>query len=168
MKVINIHKRTIQEPKEKVSQLFETLATDNDLVWPYENWPAIYFKKGLKIGNNGGHGRIRYTIIDYKVGEYIKFQFLKPEGLNGTHELNVEAINEETTEVSHIIRAKTSFKATFFWIFVIRWLHDALIEDAFDKVENYFSTDKKTNTYNFWVKYLREAYKKKSFKTKQA
>ena len=78
MQVINIHKRTIQQPKEKVSLLFKTLATDDDLVWPYEKWPAIRFKDGLKVGNMGGHGRIHYTIINFKAGEYIRFQFSKP------------------------------------------------------------------------------------------
>lgn len=62
----------------------------------------------------------------------------------------------------------TSFKATLLWVFVIRWLHDALIEDAFDKVENYFTTNKKVTNYNFWVKRLREAYKRQSYQTKTA
>jgi hypothetical protein len=168
MQVINIHKRTIHQPKEKVANLFKTLATSNDLVWPYENWPAIRFNDGLKVGSKGGHGRVRYTIIEFIAGEHIKFQFSKPEGFIGTHELRIDAINENKTEISHVIKANTSFKATFLWVFVIRWLHDALIENAFDKVENYFLADKKETTYNFWVKLLREAYKRKSFQTKHA
>lgn len=168
MQVTNIHKRTISQPKEKVSQLFRTIATNNDLVWPFENWPAMKFKNGLKIGSKGGHGRIRYSIIEFIEGEYIKFQFSKPDGFNGTHELKVESINDKTTEISHIISANLSFKATFFWLLIIRWLHDALIEDAFDKIENYFSDDKKITNHNLWVKLLRGAYKRKSFKTKHA
>lgn len=168
MRVINIHKRIINAPQKKVAQLFKTLTTSEDLVWPYENWPAIKFKDGLKVGSKGGHGRIRYTIVEFKEGEHIKFQFSKPEGFNGTHALKVEAIDETTTEISHIISANTSFKATFFWIFVIRWLHDALIEEAFDKVENYFTETKKKTRYNLWVRFLREAYKRKSFKIRHA
>ena len=198
MNVINIHKRTINQPKEKVSQLFKTLATANDLVWPYENWPAIKFKDGLQVGSKGGHGRVRYTIIDFIEGEFIKFQFSKPDGFNGTHALRIETIGENKTEIihetsmlktlsptaiinseqhvtvkkqsilSHEIRMNTSLKATFLWFFIIRWLHDALIEDAFDKVENYFSTKKKTTRYNAWVKYLRAVYKRKSFQTNKA
>ena len=168
MNVINIHKRTINQPKEKLSQLFKTLATANDLVWPYENWPAIRFKDGLKVGSKGGHGRVRYTIIEFEAGEFIKFQFTEPKGFIGTHELKIEEIGKNETEISHQIRMNTSLKATFLWFFIIRWLHDALIEDAFDKIENYFSTKKKTTRYNAWVKYLRAAYKRKSFQTKQA
>lgn len=168
MQVTNIHTRKINQPKEKVSQLFRTLTTKDDLVWPYENWPAIKFKDGLQVGSKGGHGRIRYTIIEFEAGEYIKFQFSKPDGFIGTHELKIETLNKSETEISHVIKVNTSFKATFLWVFVIRWLHDALIEDAFDKVENYYSEEKKAATYNFWVKLLREVYKRKSFQTKHA
>ena len=166
MRVINIHKRTINQPKENVSKLFKTLATSGDLVWPYENWPAIRFRDGLQVASKGGHGRIRYTIIEFIAGENIMFQFSKPEGFVGTHELRIEEINKTKTQISHKIKVNTSFKATLLWVFVIRWLHDALIEDAFDKVENYFLTEKKETKHNNWVKLLREVYKKKSFQTK--
>ncbi|MEM1323749.1 MAG: hypothetical protein AAGG75_26040 [Bacteroidota bacterium] len=29
------------------------------------------------------------------------------------------------------------------WLLAVRWLHDALIEDAFDKVENHFQQQKR-------------------------
>ena len=32
MTVINIHKREIQQPKIEIARLFNTLATDNDMV----------------------------------------------------------------------------------------------------------------------------------------
>jgi len=77
--------------------------------------------------------------------------------------LKIEEINKNTTEISHEIRMITTLKATFFWIFMIRWLHNALIEDAFDKVENYFTGNNKRTKYNLWVKLLRDVYKRKSF-----
>ncbi len=56
---------------------------------------------------------------------------------------------------------KTSRLATLSWLFVIRWLHDALIEDAFDNVENLFSLEKITTKYSVWVKLLRAFFKAK-------
>ncbi|RED43569.1 hypothetical protein DFQ10_105169 [Winogradskyella eximia] len=168
MRVVNIHKRSINQPKEKVSELFKTLATSEDLVWPYDNWPAIKFKDGIQVGSRGGHGQIRYTIIEIVEGEFIKFQFSKPDGFIGFHELKIREIHKYETEIRHEIHVKANFKASLLWVFVIRWLHDALIEDAFDKVENYFTTDKKVSTYNLWVKLLREIYKRKSIQTKTA
>ena len=168
MQVVNIHKRIIQQPKIEVSKLFKTLATECDLVWPFENWPAIRFRTGVKIGSEGGHGRIRYTITEFKEGELIRFQFSKPYGFMGTHELRIEKVEDEITEIIHQIKMKTTLRATLIWLTAIRWLHDALIEDAFDKVENYFFVKKKQTKYKVWVKLLREVYKRKSFQTKHA
>ena len=168
MTILNIHKRKIHQHKEKVSNLFKTLATRHDKIWPYENWPAMHFKDGMQVGSKGGHGLVRYTIIDFKEGEFVKFRFSKPDGFNGTHELKIRAIDDSITEIEHIISAELSLKASVLWVFVIRWLHDALIEDAFDKVENQFTVHKKRSEYNIWVKLLREFYKRKSLQTKHA
>ena len=168
MRVINSHKRIINQPIEKVSKLFKSLATNEDHIWPSNNWPEMRFNEGLKIGNRGGHGRIRYTIIAFEPGKHIKFEFSKPDGFNGTHELNLNVISEDASEISHLIKMNTNYKASFLWVFVIRWLHDALIEEAFDNLENYFSEEKKEAKYNFWVTNLRGFYKRKALQTKQA
>ena len=169
MQVINVHKRFINQPKAEVSQLFQTLGTSEDKIWPRKHWPAMRFKTGMLIGNNGGHGPIRYTIIEYKFGNYIKFQFTKPEGFKGTHELVIASVSERRTEISHAIRMHTtSLKSTLLWMLVIRYLHDALIEEAFDTVENYYSSEEKITTYSAWVALLRGIYKSKSVQLNQA
>jgi hypothetical protein len=162
MRVVNIHKRQLFQEINEVANLFDTLATDNDAIWPYENWPAIRFKDGLKVGSKGGHGIIRYKIIDFKKGERIIFEFTDPKGFSGTHQLFLKALSEKETEIIHEIRMQTTtLRATVLWVFVIRWLHDALIEEAFDKIENQFSEVKSVSQYNFWVNFLRNKYKKK-------
>lgn len=161
MQVINIHMRIINQPIISVSKLLETLAKEDDKIWAREKWPAILFKDGLKIGSKGGHGIIRYKIIDYVEGKHIRFQFMKPKGFNGTHEFNIIGINSNKVEINHVITMKTSGFAIFSWLFVIRWLHDALIEDAFDKIENQFSAVKTITKYSVWVILLRAYYKLK-------
>jgi hypothetical protein len=169
MQVINIHKRLINQPIAEVSQLFQTLGTPEDKIWPNKNWPEMRFKTGMTIGNKGGHGQIRYTIIDYKPRHYIKFQFTKPKGFNGTHELEITSVSERSTTINHAITMHTtSLKSTFLWVFVIRYLHDALIEEAFDILENYYSSEEKITTYSAWVTLLRGMYKSKSVQLKQA
>ena len=169
MQVTNIHKRKLQQSIEKVSFLFNTLATDNDQIWPFENWPAIRFDNGVKVGSRGGHGIVRYTILSFKKGESITFKFSKPDGFIGNHTLSLKAISENETEIIHEIKMQTAtLKASVLWVFVIRWLHDALIEEAFDKVENHFIEVKKIPKYNFWVQFLRNKYKRKPLQTKQA
>ena len=52
-----------------------------------------------------------------------------------------------------------SGKGLFIWFFAIKSLHDALIEDAFDKMENHFTEEKKKTNWSFWVKFLRKILK---------
>ncbi len=160
MNVINIHKRRINQPKESVYKLLDTLTTKDDKVWPYEKWPAIRFKNGLKVGSAGGHGPIKYRVdsIDYNKG--IVFSFTNT-GFNGTHVLKVEELSDSEVEISHTIKMKTSGFAVLYWLFLVKWFHDALIEDAFDKLENHFLSEKKETEYNFWVKFLRMLKNKK-------
>jgi hypothetical protein len=160
MKVINIHRRIINQSKSNVGAVFNTLATHNDAIWPIEKWPAIKFKEGVKVGSKGGHGPIRYVIKDYIKGELIRFSFFKPLGFNGIHELYLNEISNEETEIVHRIKMSTTFWASLQWIIAIRWLHDALIEDAFDKLENHFSVEKKSTKHSFWVVILRSKYEK--------
>ncbi len=155
MRVINQHKRIINQPKGKISKLIEKLATKEDKIWPYNKWSAMKFREGLKVGSKGGHGIIRYTIVEYDLEQGIKFQFTNPKGFIGTHEFNIIDIDENSTMVSHTIKMKTHGVATFQWLLFIRWLHDALIEDALDNIENHFSTHKKVSNWSIWVKFWR-------------
>lgn len=168
MRVTNIHKRKLQQSIDKVSLLFHTLATDKDLIWPSENWPAMRFKDGVKVGSKGGHGIIRYSIIALEKGKSITFKFSKPDDFIGNHTLYLKAVSENETEITHEIKMHTAtLKASVLWLFVIRWLHDALLEEAFDKVENHFMDVKKLPKYNIWVHFLRNTFKRKPLQTKQ-
>ena len=67
----------------------------------------------------------------------------------------MKEINDNQTEIKHTIDMQTNLVGTLQWKTFIRVLHDALIEDAFDKVENYFSSEKKKTEWSGWVKFLR-------------
>lgn len=161
MKVTNIHKRILEQPKEKVTKIIATLSYENDRIWPNENWPRMKFKNGIKAGVKGGHGPIRYSVEKYNPEKIIQFHFHKPIGFNGIHKLEINEIDLNKVEVTHTIDMETTGKSTFLWLFAIRALHDALLEDAFDKLENNFLTDKKTTKWSFWVKFLRKVFTKK-------
>lgn len=155
MKIINIHERIITQPLEVVVPLLNTLATEQDQIWPKEQWPGMRLDKGLAIGSRGGHGPIRYHIDDYVPGELVQFRFEQPKGFDGVHRLTISATDDNQTKLHHIIDMHTSFTGTIAWLFAIRWLHDALIEDAFDKVENRFTEVTKRTAWNWWVRALR-------------
>jgi len=161
LKVLNIHKRTLNQPKEKVAELLKTLSTENDRIWPKEKWPEMKFKEGIKIGAKGGHGPIRYSIEKYNPNELIQFRFSKPNGFNGIHKFEINELSDQKTEIKHTIDMNTEGKGTLIWFFAICSLHNALIEDGFDKLENNFFDNRKSTKWNIWVKFLRKYMSKK-------
>ena len=114
MKVINIHKREIQQSKAEIAKLFRTLSTDNDLMLATDKWPAMKLDKGLSVGSKGGHGPIRYSVADYQPEKSITFQF-DLTGFNGFHRFNINELEPNKTEISHIIDMKTTGLATLKW-----------------------------------------------------
>ncbi|MBN8642818.1 MAG: hypothetical protein J0L86_13485 [Flavobacteriales bacterium] len=160
MKILNIHKRVINQPKTEIVKLFETLASDNDLMLATHKWSPMKLDKGLQIGSKGGHGPIKYHVIDYKPDDFIVFKF-DLKGFDGIHKFTISEISQNRTELSHTVDMITSGAATLKWVFAIRWLHDAYIEDALDKVENHSSTTKKRTEWSLWVRLLRTIMKPK-------
>lgn len=63
------------------------------------------------------------------------------------------------TEITHTTNMQTSGTGTLKWLIGIKALHDALAEDALDKVENYFLDDAKQTEWSIWVKFLRKMLK---------
>lgn len=155
MKVLNIHKRVINRPKDEVLDLFNTLSLKEDRLWPVERWPAMKFKNGLKLNAQGGHGPIRYKVVEYRRSGLVAFEFQKPHGFNGTHKFEVMDLMDNKAEIIHTLQMKTTGMGTLIWLLALRWLHDALLEDAFDKVENQLCNGKKKSEWNLWVKILR-------------
>lgn len=161
MKVLNIHKRTLNQPIDKLAELLKTLSTENDRIWPKEKWPEMKFKEGIKIGAKGGHGPIRYSVEKYNPNELIQFRFSKPNGFNGIHKFEINELSDQKTEIKHTIDMNTEGKGTLIWFFAICSLHNALIEDGFDKLENNFFDNRKSTKWNIWVKFLRKYMSKK-------
>lgn len=162
MKIFNIHKRIINQPKSKIVEILKTLSTENDKIWPNENWPAMKFDNGIQIGAKGGHGPIRYHVEKYDPTDIIQFRFSKPIGFNGIHKFEIKELNEQSTEITHTIDMITEGKGTLIWIFAIRYLHNALLEDAFDKLENNFPNNIKFTKWNMWVRFVRNELKKRN------
>jgi hypothetical protein len=160
MKVINIHKRVIEQPKIEIAKLFNTLATDHDMMLATDKWPRMKLDKGLQVGSKGGHGPIKYFVTDYQPENSITFQFTFT-GFNGFHRFDIKELEANKTELSHTINMSTTGSATLKWGLAIRWLHDAFIEDAFDKVENHFTKAQKNTEWSLWVRTLRRIMKPK-------
>lgn len=156
MKILNIHKRVIHQTKESILEIWATLATEADRLWPEENWPPMRFKEGLQVGAHGGHGSIRYRVVRFDPEGMVEFEFTKPAGFHGRHRLEIFSLDTYQTEIKHTIEMETSGLSILYWNLVIRWLHDALLEDAFDKLENNFSAVPKRTNWSAWVRFWRK------------
>jgi hypothetical protein len=154
MKVVNIHSRELPVSRIFVWREIEKLSSRQDPVWPYEKWPRMTLHPGLIPGAKGGHGPIRYQVEGIKENEEIKFRFLSPKGFQGYHIFNLEG-NDFSCKVIHEIRMETSFISSIRWALFIKHLHDALIEDAFTKLERSLDLPQFHVKWNIWVKFLR-------------
>jgi hypothetical protein len=148
--------RVIQTSSDTLGSLLDTLSSPNDCVWPYEKWPKMKFNNGLIGGSSGGHGPIRYTIINYLKSQSISFRFDRPTSFHGTHTFSIKEQNGNSTLLIHEIQMKVSLGGLIIWYGGIKYLHDALLEDCFDKVENQFSQIPKSRAYGFYVQVLRK------------
>jgi hypothetical protein len=155
MKILNVHSRTINRPKEEIAQVLATLASKDDKVWPVKSWPRIYFGGDNRIGSEGGHGPVRYVIERFDPKGVFQFRFLRPKGFNGIHKFEIKPITDQQTEVVHTISMTTKGMATLQWYVVIRPLHDALLEDLLDRVENQFTEDPCSSEWSLWVRLMR-------------
>ncbi|MEO0468813.1 MAG: hypothetical protein AAF206_04265 [Bacteroidota bacterium] len=156
MYVLNIHKRSIPASAEAVGQLLSTLATAEDQMLATDKWPRMRLDQGLQPGSKGGHGPIRYVVEEYMPGRKIVFSFRRPRGFDGRHWFEILPKGERQCEIRHTIDMCTDSLGGLQWILAIRWLHDAYIEDAFDRVEKHFLPEKNfIPRWSAWVKGLR-------------
>ena len=160
MDVINIHKRIIEQPVTEVATLFTTLSTENDMMLATNRWSLMKLDKGLQVGSKGGHGLIKYFVTEYQLEKSITFQF-DMTGFEGFHRFSLIQLGSDKTELSHTINMTTTGSATLKWALAIRWLHDAYIEDGFDKVEDHFKMERRRSNWNFHVRLLRKVMKPK-------
>ena len=106
MKVLNIHKRALNAPAEKVGELIDGLASANDLLWPIDRWPAMQFDRPLGIGASGGHGPIRHVVESYVPGRSIQFRFIEPKGFVGIHRFEIEPTDDRRATLRHVVKCK--------------------------------------------------------------
>jgi hypothetical protein len=135
MAVRNVHERLLRGvPAEQVGALVDGLAGPDDRLWPGRHWPAMRLHGPLAIGAAGGHGPIRYTVEEYVAGRWARFRFDNRREIDGFHEFTVHE-QPEGTLLQHTLSVSLHGQARLGWPLVIRWLHDALLEELLDNAE---------------------------------
>lgn len=161
--VVNVHERMIDAPGSAVGNLLDGLGSSNDRLWPSKHWPAIRFDGALEVGAKGAHGPIHYFVEKYEPGHSITFRFTRPTGFDGTHSFVIERVANRAVRLRHELRMRTRGFARLTWPLAFRWLHDALIEDAFDRAEDTLrGVAIRKQSWSWQVRLLRSLFKKRS------
>ncbi|MET9696119.1 SRPBCC family protein [Streptomyces sp. NPDC006529] len=131
----NVQERTIDAPATEVGALLDRLGTPDDRIWPAPAWPPLVLDAGPAVGSRGGHGRIAYAVVAYEPGRRIRFAFAPGRGLDGHHEFVVIPQGPERCRISHVARGRLEGRMRLLWPLMIRWLHEALLQDLFDNLQ---------------------------------
>lgn len=136
MAVLNVHERLLPAKPEAVGELIDSLASADDRLWPIEQWPPMELDGGLTVGSRGGHGpAVRYTVVGYAPGQWVRFAFSGPRGFDGFHEFAVHPADGDRAVLRHTVAMRPRGSARLTWPLMIRWLHDAVLEDCLDRAE---------------------------------
>lgn len=155
MKVLNIHERELKADYEQVAALINSLSSEDDLLWPHHCWPRMKFDRPLCVGAKGGHGPIGYFVDEYIQGQSIKFRFTSPKGFKGFHKFDVVEGLHESVLLRHTIEMNLHGSAILTWPFIIRPLHDALLEDALATAQSSLGIVPQIKAWSLWVKLMR-------------
>jgi hypothetical protein len=131
-RVQNVHERTLPHSPTDVGALLGSLASAEDRLWPAWRWPAQRLDGPLAVGARGGHGPIRYTVVEYEPGARVVYEFTAPRGLIGTHGIEIVERDSRRTVMRHTLVGRTAGSMRLAWPLVWRPMHDALIDDALD------------------------------------
>ena len=134
----NVHERVVKGSTDQVWALVATLATPGDRLWPRDVWPEMRLDHGLSVDSRGGHGMIRYFVESIKPGRSVVFRFESPTGLDGVHRFELEPTKDGTV-LRHTIEATPRAAMRVMWPIAVRWVHDAVVEDAFDNAESHMN-----------------------------
>jgi hypothetical protein len=115
-----------------VGPLIDSLASNEDRLWPRGKWPPMRFDRPLAVGAVGGHGPVRYSVEEYRPGQAIFFRFSAPRGFNGTHCFEVED-RQGKAILRHRLEMRATGPALLSWPLFFRPLHDACLEDCMDR-----------------------------------
>jgi hypothetical protein len=131
--MVNVHTRVLDAPPDALSPLLEGLGSPGDRLWPGSLWPPMRLDRGLEPGSRGGHGPIRYHVTRRVPGRLAEFEF--DRWYEGSHRFEIEPAGPGRTLVRHVLEGTPKGIMRLGWPLAFRWLHDALVEDAFDKAQ---------------------------------
>ncbi|GGK81405.1 hypothetical protein Ppa06_48690 [Planomonospora parontospora subsp. parontospora] len=153
----NVQQRSVNASADRLGALLDGVSTADDRLWPTPSWPPLVLDAGLTPGSRGGHGPIRYSVTEYEPGRRLRFSFDPELGLDGHHELVITAEGADRSRLTHTIVGTTRGRMRILWPLLIRWLHEALMQDLFDNAERAAAgrLSRRPARWSVWVRLLR-------------
>jgi hypothetical protein len=133
--VRNVHERRIPVLPGELGALLDRLGGPEDVLWPSPQWPPMVLDGPVAVGAAGGHAAIRYRVTGHDPGRRVEFTFDPSTGLHGTHVFTVEPDGGSGSVLRHVAEGRLSGPTVLAWPLMIRWLHDAVLEDLLDRAE---------------------------------
>ncbi len=131
---LNIHQRSLPVTSARLGEILETLAGPDDEIWHSDLVESMILSDGLNVGSQGGHGPVRYRVVEHVPGRLVRFEF-KPTLLRGHHAMEVvDEPGGERATLRHTIDAELSLAGRVVWP-LVRRIHDGALEDMLDHVE---------------------------------
>jgi len=134
-KIRNVHERRIAADPEVVWDLLMVMPGPDGRLWP-PGIPPMRFDRPLAVGAYGRHGPIHYkvTSLDPSAGNLV-FEFREPTGLVGHHSFHVRPDENASAVLRHEVIANPEGWMRLEWPLIIRWVHDAVVEEILDRAE---------------------------------
>jgi hypothetical protein len=114
MRIENVHERALPSDGTMAESLIDGLAGADDRLWPHDRWPPMRFEGGLHEGNEGGHGPVRYQVVEHLPGRLVRFRFTAPVGLVGEHRYELED-GEESVLLRHVVSGHAEGRMRWQW-----------------------------------------------------
>jgi hypothetical protein len=134
-RVVNVHTRHIAADADQVGALLDTWGSPGDRLWRSELVEPAAFERGLAIGSRGGHGPIRYHVVEHTPGRSVRVEFEPGVGVRGHHRFDVHPTDDGQCVLSHELVATPYGSVRIAWPLLIRPIHDGAVEDVLDHVE---------------------------------
>jgi hypothetical protein len=133
--VRNVHERLVPAPIEVVGPLLDRLGGPDDVLWPSPAWAPMVLDGPVAVGAAGGHGPLRYRVVGHEPARGVTFELDPGQPMSGRQTLTAEPAGPGATLLRHALDWRLSGPMHLAWPLVIRWNHDAVVEEMFDNAE---------------------------------